>query len=115
MSEIKPIILTDHDTETEYTLEFNREAIVFAEQRGFKLDDVVNYPLSKVPEFFYYAFRMHHRNISKAQTDKILEKMNGIPNGFIDRLVELYSVPFDSLGVLDEGEERKNSPIAVDF
>ena len=115
MEKIKPIIIRDEDTNSEYTLEFNRESVKWAESRGFCLDDVARYPMTKLPEFFYYAFRMHHKNISRNQTDAILGKMNGIPNGLIDRLGELYMQPFTVFEVLEEGEERKNSPIAIEF
>lgn len=115
MAKIKPITITDNDTNTEYTLEFNRESIKFAESKGFVFEDVAHYPMSKIPEFFYYAFRMHHKNIARNQTDAILDKMNGIPEGLLERLTELYAVPFESLAILEEGEERKNSPIAIDL
>ena len=34
---VKPIRLTDTETGEKYTLEFSRESVKFAEQRGFKL------------------------------------------------------------------------------
>lgn len=115
MNEIKPIILTDNDTNTEYTLEFNREAVVFAENHGFDVNDIAKYPMTKIPELFFYSFRMHHKNVARNQTDALLNKMQPLPNGFLERLAELYTVPFESLSVLNEGEERKNSTVAIDF
>ena len=111
---VNPIVLSDGVNT--YTLEFNRDSIVFAEQRGFRLEDVADYPMSKLPELFFYAFRMHHKNIAKDKTDKILFGLGGIPDGMVDRLCELYQLPFDSLSVVDEdGEERKNSKWKVEF
>ena len=107
---MKPIILKNK--ETEYTLEFNRESVKFAELRGFNIDDVSNFPMTKIPELFFYAFRMHHKNIARDKTDKILEEMGGLPDGFIARLVELYTEPFN---FLLEGEERKNSKWTVEM
>lgn len=107
---MKPIILKDKDTE--YTLEFNREAIAFSEMRGFKIGDVSDFPMTKVPELFFYAFRMHHKNVARDKTDKILEEMGGLPEGFVARLVELYTAPFD---FLLEGGERKNSKWTVEM
>ncbi|MCQ2544715.1 MAG: DUF5055 domain-containing protein [Lachnospiraceae bacterium] len=115
MEQIKPIIIRDNDTETEYTLEFNRESVRFAESKGFVFEDLANYPMTKIPELFFYAFRMHHKNVARNQTDAILDKMNGIPAGLLERLTELYAVPFETLNIVEEGEERKNSPIAIDF
>lgn len=110
---MKPIVLKNKDTE--YTLEFNRESVKFAEMMGFKFDDVANFPMSKIPELFYYSFRMHHKNVARDKTDKILEELGGLPEGFIERLVELYTAPFDFLTVVEEGEERKNSKWAVEM
>lgn len=107
---MKPIILKSKDTE--YTLEFNKESVKFAEQRGFKIDEAMDFPMTKIPELFFYAFRMHHKNVARNQTDKILEEMGGLPEGFIVKLVELYTAPFD---YLLEGEERKNSKWTVDM
>ena len=109
---MKPIILKNKDTE--YTLEFNRESVKFAEMKGFKLEDVSNYPMSKIPELFYYAFRMHHINVAREKTDKILDEMGGLPEGFLERLFELYTAPFDFLTVAEEGE-RKNSKWTVEL
>lgn len=95
---VKPIIIRDEETGEEYTLEFNRESILFAEGRGFSLDDVSRYPMTKIPEIFWYAFRWHHKSMSKQQTDKIffeqLGGFEGVPDGFATRLGELYNEPF---------------------
>lgn len=112
---VKPIIITDTETDQTYTLEFSRESVKFAEAHGFVFDDVSRYPMTKIPELFFYAFRKNHKNIAREKTDKILDKMGGIPNGLIERLAELYSEPFEALTILDEGEERKNSPITIEF
>lgn len=112
--EMKPIIITNEETNDEYVLEFNRESVKFAEARGFRVEDIANYPMTKIPELFFYAFRMHHKNISREKTDKILfEELGGIPDGMLERLAELYQAPFEALGVLGEGEERKNSKLTV--
>ena len=109
---IKPIILKNADTE--YTLEFNKESVKFAEMRGFKYEEVSDFPMTKIPEFFFYAFRMHHPNVARNQTDKILfEELGGIPNGLVDRLVELYLEPFNSL--IGDEESEKNSKWTVEM
>lgn len=113
---VKPIIIRNTEDGKEYTLEFNRDSVVFAEQRGFIVDDLYKFPMSKVPELFYYAFRMHHKNVARNQTDKILfEELGGIPDGMLERLAELYAEPFNAIAVLGEGEERKNSKLTVEM
>lgn len=110
---VKPIILRFEDGR-EYTLEFNRETVRFAEQRGFDINDLNKYPMTKLPELFYYSFRMHHMNVSRAETDRILfDELHGLPNGVAERLGELYGAPFAALSN-DTGDE-KNSKVTVEM
>lgn len=110
---VKPIILHDEEYGKDYTLEFSRESVMFAEQRGFSLDDLGRYPMAKMPELFFYSFRMHHPNISKSQTDKILfEKLGGMPEGMAERLGELYAVPYEAL---NNTCEAKNVSMTVEM
>lgn len=112
---VKPIVLKFSDDEgnvtDEYTLEFNRETIKFAEARKFDIDDVSKYPMTKIPELFWYAFRWHHPSMSKAQTDKIffenLGGFEGVPDGFGARLGELYNAPFTASF---DGEKTVKNP-----
>jgi len=114
---VKPIVLTDNDTGEKYTLEFSRQTVAFAEGKGFVMDDIAKYPLTKIPELFYYAFRMHHRNVPRDKTDKIIfEDWGGIaniPDGVLERLGELYAATYGAL-VDDEGE-RKNLRVTVEL
>lgn len=113
---VKPIILHDTESGTDYTLEFNRESIRFAESRGFDLNDIDKFPMSRIPDLFYYSFRMHHRNVSREKTDKmIFEDFGGIgnlPDGLMERLVMLYAEPFNGTNV---GDKPKNSKITVEL
>jgi len=113
---VKPIIIRDAENNEEYTLEFNRETILFAESRKFDIDDVGRYPMTKIPELFWYAFRMHHKSMSKQQTDKIFfEKLGGfegVPDGFATRLGELYNAPFTAFF---DGEPTKNPNVTVEL
>lgn len=112
MAEIKPIILTDTETNEKYTLEFSRDSVKFAEDRGFTISDLEKFPMTKVPELFFYAFRMHHKNMSRQQTDKMLfEQIGGVPEGMLERLVQLYSAPYDVF----EKRESKNSTMTVEL
>ena len=112
IKKVKPIILRDKKTGAEkYTLEFNQDSVRFAEQRGFKIEDVADYSMNKLPEFFWLAFRMHHPRISRAETDKILfEDLKGFPDGMVARLGELYSAPFDALRQDPDVENSENPP-----
>lgn len=110
---VKPIVIHDNEHNKEYTLEFNRETIKFAEQRGFMLADVDRFPMTKVPEFFWYAFRMHHPSVSLRQAEQILERMGGLSEAVGARLGELWAIPYESLNP-DTGDE-KNVSVTVDL
>lgn len=98
---VKPLILRDTESGETYTLEFSRDTVRWAESRGFDLDDVSKFPMTKIYEFFWYAFRMHHKNVSKERTDRIIDEdwggINGIPDGVLERLGQLYAAPFNTL------------------
>ena len=113
---VKPITLTDNETGEKYVLEFSRDSVKFAEQRGFDTDDVKKYPMTKVPELFFYAFRMHHKGVSREKADRILfEDLCGLSESAIERLVALYIAPFDALiDTSDEGDE-KNARMTVEL
>lgn len=116
--EVKPIILRNPlNCGKDYTLEFNRESVRFAESRGFAIEDVERYPLSKTYDLFYFAFRMHHKNVARDFTDRIIDEEWGgiarIPEAVMGRLGELYGVPFGTL--VPDDEEPKNSQMTVEL
>ena len=110
---LNPIVIT-LENGTSYTLAFNRESVRFAESRGFKIDEVFDYPLTNIPLFWYLAFRANHKNVARSQTDKILEDMNGLSKEVLERLFQLYHEPYDSLISLDD-ETGKKSNITVEL
>lgn len=111
MERVKPIVIKDKENKREYTLEFNRDSVRFAENRGFKLEDVDQYTMTKVPEFFWYAFRMHHMNVSLSQAEEILKQIGGLTTPIAQRLVQLWVQTYESLG----NEETKNPNMAVEL
>jgi hypothetical protein len=112
--QIKPIILHDAENDMDYTLEFNRESIRFAEARGFDIEDVGKYPMTKLPELFYYAFRMHHKSVSREKADRILfDDLGGMPDGMAERLGMLYAAPLEALA--NKENKAKNSKMTVEF
>ena len=111
MERVKPIIIKDSENKREYTLEFDRDAVRFAESRGFKLADVDDFSMTKVPEFFWYAFRMHHKSVALNQAEEILRQIGGMNEKLAKRLVELWVQTYDSLG----SEETKNPNLSVEL
>ena len=111
MERVKPIIIKDKKNKREYTLEFDRDSIRFAESRGFKLEEVDEYVMTKVPEFFWYSFRMHHKSVALNQAEEILKEIGGFNEAIAKRLVELWIQTYDSLG----SEETKNPDMTVEL
>lgn len=115
---VKPIILHDLENNEDYTLEFDRDAVRFAETRGFDIDDVGKFPMIKLPELFFYAFRMHHSRVARNQTDRILfDVLKGFPEGMGDRLIALYMIPYEALNGKknNEGEDQGNARMTVEL
>ena len=113
---IKPIKITDKDNGAVYELDFCRESVRFAEQHGFDVDDVPKYPMLKFPEFFYYAFRMHHKEVARSQTDKLFERLGGFSPNFLERLVLLYEQARTANLVVENDEDvGKNGNLGVEL
>ena len=111
---VKPIILTiGNDT---YTLEFNRDTVMSAERNGLTIQEVMgmSMPITTLMLLFYAAFKMHHPEMTREQTDSILiDKLNGLQHEEIQRLRELYAAPVETL-IRDESDgERKNATISL--
>lgn len=94
---VKPIVITDSATGNQYTIEYNRESVLFAESRGFKFADVGDYLMTKLPELWFYGFRMHHKSVSRQKTDALLDGIGALPEGFLERLGALYAEPYNQL------------------
>lgn len=112
IKEIKPIYLTGDRGEA-YILEFDRATVKYAEQHGFNTD-AETIRITDAEELFFYAFRKHHPNISRADSDKILyEKLHGFPKGMFERLVELFALPYNAL--VQTEEDEKNATMTAQF
>ena len=112
---VNPITIRDTETGDVFTLEFDRESVKFAESRGFKIEDVGDFPMTKIPELFWYAFRKNHKRVSKEQAERILDLIGGLRPGLMERLGQLYALPFNALTNNDDDGEEKNGRMTVEF
>lgn len=112
---VKPITLT-LDNGKKYVLDFDRDSAIYAEEHGFSVTDGEKCPLSSAYKLFYFAMLKNHPDVTYEFAKDFLDKQFGgvakLPEGFIARLVELYSATFGS--IYDE-EERKNPRLTVDM
>lgn len=112
---VSPVKITDTDTGEVYVLDFSRESVKFAEARGFKVNEISDFPATRIPEFFFYAFRKNHKRVARSQTDDLLEKMGGVSTQLLERLIQLYNqAALTHLIVLDEDDE-KNVTVTVEL
>ena len=109
MNKPRPIKLTDKDGKV-FTLEYNRDSAKFIEERGLSLNDIDDKPTTQLPLLFWGAFRMHHRNISLADADRIRdEELCGLTKEMIARLCELYAYPAASMVRSEEDDDEADS------
>lgn len=107
MEIVKPIVITDNETNEVFTLEFNRESVVFTNNQGFKATELVDNAEEMIPILFYGAFRKNHKNISRQRTDAILfDKLQGLSKEVLERLIELYTAPRSTLFRENEGHSE---------
>ena len=112
---VLPIRFTDNETGESYELDFNRESVLFAENREFVPTTVADFPASRVPEFWYYAFRKNHRKLARTQTDALLEKVGGMTPSILERLVLLYNQARLANVIQDDEDLEKNSRVTVEL
>lgn len=112
---VRPVRLVGENGD-EYILDFSRDSVRFAEQRGFKPDEVLDFPATKIPEMFFYAFRKNHKNLAKNQTDKILEEeLGGMTEALLTRLMQLYNQAALTHVVVTDEEAAKNARMTVEL
>lgn len=107
----EPIVFEVNETGEEYTLEFSRESVRYAERNGFKIEGIDDMPMSGIIDLFFYSLRMHHPRVDRTKAEHILfDILGGLPTGWGERLGELYAAPFKSL--VNE-DISKNSKVTI--
>lgn len=112
---MKPMIITDPDNGREYTLEFSRKSVAKTEQAGLDVNRLDSASMTMIPILFWGAFLMHHPQITREQTDKILfDGLGGLDGKEMEYLGKLYAEPFKTLVA---SEEQTGNPrrMAVKF
>lgn len=112
---VNPIRITDNETGKQYELDFSRESVKFAENRGFRIDEITAFPVSRIPDLFYYAFRKNHKNVARSQTDALLKDMGGLTSAVLERLNQLYNQAALSNLIATEEDAAKNERVTVEL
>lgn len=90
----------------EYCLEYTRDSVRQMERKGFKISDVMEKPMTTLPNLFAGAFIANHRNIKPETVDEIFAKMKDKDN-LIEKLAEMYNEPI--MALIDEPEEAEGN------
>lgn len=100
----KKITFTFEDKE--YTLEYTRRTVRQMEESGFKASELLDRPMTLLPQMFAGAFLAHHRFVKPDVIERIYKAM---PNkeDLIGKLGEMYNEPIDTL--LDEPDENEGN------
>lgn len=112
---VNPMRVTLNKTGAVYELDFSRESVRFAENRGFEIESVVKFPATRIPELFYYSFRKNHKNVARSQTDAILDTMGGLTAPMLERLIQLYNQSALTHVVASEEDMEKNEEATVEL
>lgn len=79
--------------DTDYCLEYNREAIKIMEKQGFNYNKFTEEPMNMYDLAFQGAFLKNHRNIRIQTINEILENLNdkmGLLNTLMEMIQETY-------------------------
>ena len=115
VEKLKPMVITDPDNGREYTLEFSRKSVAKAEQAGLEVNRLESASMTMIPILFWGAFLMHHPQMTREQTDKILfDGLGGLNATEMEYLGRLYAEPFQTL-ISAEGAEGNPRRMAVKF
>ena len=117
MDKLKPMVITDPEAGKEYTLEFSRKSVMKAEQAGLDINQLESKSMTMIPLLFWGAFLMHHPQMTREQTDKILfDGLGGMSAEEMTYLGKLYAEPFNTLVAgNDEGIATNPRKMAVKF
>lgn len=110
---LNPMIITDPDEGREYTLEYSRKSVVRVENAGLDVNQVDTKSMTMIPLLFWGAFLMHHPQMTKEQTDRILfEGLGGLGEEELAYLGKLYAAPLQTL-ISHEGEDANPRRMVV--
>lgn len=112
---VNPLRITDNESGKVYELDFSRESIKFAEARGFDIDEIGKFPVTRLPELFYYAFRKNHKEVARANTDALFDKIGGLSAAVIERLATLYAQAGLAHVIATDEDIAKNERVTVEL
>lgn len=80
----------------DYTLEYTRASVKEMERRGFVSSQLVDKPMTVLPELFAGAFLANHRYLRKEIIEKIFENLDD-RSELMGKLIEMYNDPIEQM------------------
>lgn len=110
----KKIYITDPTTDTKYTIEYDRDSVVFAESIGFDAAKAASTYGTDMVAVFRAGFHKHHPFVSKDVIYGIWDRISD-KQGLFMQLMEMFSEPFNALiAEPEEGGEGNVTWVAAD-
>lgn len=88
-----------------YALEYTRDSVKEMERRGFVAAEILEKPLTVLPELFAGAFIANHRFVSRKKIDEIFTQFDDKCD-LLNALAEMYSLVLEEF--VAELEQVKN-------
>lgn len=96
----------------DYTLEFTRDSVRYAESRGFRIDEFEEKVLTNTENLFYFAFKAHHPEVTTEEAYKILyDEFGGLSSDEVRNLVEDYVETYTAL--INEESPKKSRKVTI--
>lgn len=99
----------------EYKLEFTKDSVRLAENRGLKIKELLDYPSIQIPLLVQGAFIAHNKWM---RSNEIMEIYEDLPDKheFIEKLAEMYNEPVEELlGLGEDANEGKKGTWEATF
>jgi len=106
------IHLTDPITNGEYTLEFDRDSVKYAESLGFDLTRAETTVATDVICMFRAAFHKHHPRLDLATIDGIWDRISD-KKTITEALIEMFNEPYRVLFSEPEGDSKNVATFKV--
>lgn len=93
--------------DTDYCLEYDRNAIMAMEKEGFSLENIKSQSVTMTDIAFTYAFLKNHKKVTSQKINEIFESLHD-KTGLLGALIEMYQEAYISI-YSDNEDESKNT------
>ena len=96
-----------YDNQT-YTLTYTRKTIQTMEKSGFVISELVDKPMTMIPQLFAGAFLANHRFTDQKKIEEIYANLSN-KEELTEKLIEMYNEPLSTLMAEPDDDQGKVS------